>query len=231
MTPTTPGRATVQVVGRSDREREALQRQLEAFGLRVEAFASVSARTPRPSHGCLLWDLDGAGPAWPELDGVLGEIGDGFPVVLIGRAPPLGLVVRALKAGALDVLTKPLEARELARAIDEAMARSESERLHRSHIGELRGRLARLTAREQEVFERLITGRLNKQVGAELGITERTVKAHRASILRKVSVGSVAELVMLAATLEFARQQLVERASVARRQLLGARDEPRSLSA
>ena len=84
---------------------------------------------------------------------------------------------------------------------------------------------------KHEVFDQLITGRLNKQVGAELGITERTVKAHRASILRKVSVGSVAELVRLATTLEFARQRVLERASMASRQILGSSEHGTSLPA
>ena len=92
-------------------------------------------------------------------------------------------------------------------------------------------RLDRLTAREREVFDQLITGQLNKQVGAELGITERTVKAHRASILRKLSVGSVAELVRLATTLEFARRQMVERAAMASSQFLTRHDAPRAVIA
>lgn len=232
MTPITPGQATVQLIERNDREREALQRLLESLGLRVEVFTSLAERAERaPGTGhCLLCGVDGVGPRWREFDDLLAEIGEGMPVVLLGRAPPLSLVVRALKAGAVDVLRKPVDAQELRRAVQEALERSDSERLHRTHILELRQRLGRLTTREQEVFDRLITGLLNKQVGAELGITERTVKAHRASILRKVAVGSVAELVRLATTLEFARQQMVERAGIASRQILASSDEASPLT-
>jgi len=224
MTSNTPGQSSVQLIERNDREREALQLLLESLGLRVEVFNSLAERAPG-SGQCLLCAVDGVGPRWREFDDLLAEIGEGMPVVLVGRAPPLSLVVRALKAGAVDVLRKPIDTDELRRAVQEALERSDSERVHRTRILELRERLDRLTAREQEVFERLITGQLNKQVGADLGITERTVKAHRASILRKVAVGSVAELVRLATTLEFARQQVLERAGIASRQILASSDE------
>lgn len=231
MTPATQETVTVQLVERSESERAALQRMIESFGLRVEAFPSLTERTPPAGLGCLLCGVDGPGPRWREFDQLLAEIGEGTPVVLLGRAPPMSLVVRALKAGAVDVLRKPVDPHDLLRAVQEGIGRSDSERLNRTRMSELRQRLERLTAREQEVFDQLITGRLNKQVGAELGITERTVKAHRASILRKVSVGSVAELVRLATTLEFARQQMLERASMASRQILGGSEQASSLPA
>ncbi len=227
MTPIASGQGTVQLIERNDREREALQLLLESLGVRVEVFSSLAERAARAvgSGQCLLCGVDGVGPRWREFDDLLGEMGEGMPVVLLGRAPPLSLVVRALKAGAVDVLRKPVDAHDLRRAVEEALERSDSERVHRTRILELRQRLDRLTAREQEVFDRLITGQLNKQVGAELGITERTVKAHRASILRKVAVGSVAELVRLATTLEFAREQMLERAGIASKQILATSDE------
>jgi FixJ family two-component response regulator len=234
MTPTNSGQAVVELVDRNGRDRDALQLQLEALGLQVEAFASLTERAERPArnlHACVLCGLDGASQNLHEFDDLLAEIGDGTPVVLLGRAPPLSLVVRALKAGAVDVLRRPVGADDLARAMEEAIVRSQSELIQRTRISELRERLDRLTAREREVFDRLITGQLNKQVGAELGITERTVKAHRASILRKLSVGSVAELVRLATTLEFAREQMVGRASAASKQFFNHHDASRPLTA
>src|SRR5262249_39182238 len=170
---------------------------------------------------------DAVGPQ--ELDELLAEMGEGTSVILLGRAPPMPLVVRALKAGAVDVLCKPVDVVELRRAVLEAFERCDSEREQRSRLHELQQRLERLTAREQEVFQRLITGQLNKQVGAELGITERTVKAHRASILRKVAVGSVAELVRVATTLEFGCQPTTARASNGKH-VLASSGEPPPLS-
>ena len=206
----TTGARTVQLIERNERERQALQQLLESLGLHVEAFASLGDRAPGTAD-CLLWSVDGVGPEQEELNELLAEIGEGTSVVVLGRAPPMPIVVRMMKAGAVDVLCKPIELTELRRAVLEAFERCDAERLQRSRIHELQQRLERLTAREQEVFQRLITGQLNKQVGAELGITERTVKAHRASILRKVAVGSVAELVRVATTLEFSCQPPVAR--------------------
>jgi FixJ family two-component response regulator len=206
----TTGTRTVQLIERNERERQALQQLLESLGLHVEAFASLGDRAPGTAE-CLLWSVDDVGPQGEELDKLLAEIGEGTSVVVLGRAPPLPIVVRTLKAGAVDVLCKPIEPTELRRTVLEAFERCDAERLQRSRLHELQQRLERLTAREQEVFQRLITGQLNKQVGAELGITERTVKAHRASILRKVAVGSVAELVRVATTLEFGCQPPVAR--------------------
>jgi FixJ family two-component response regulator len=214
MIPSTLGPHTVQLVESNDRERQALQLLLESVGLRVEGFASLTER--RSGSGeCLLWSVDGSGPGVEELDELLSEIGEGASVVLLGCAPPIPLVVRALKAGAVDVLCKPVGIRELRHAVFEAIERGDAERQRRRRIDELQHRLERLTAREQEVFQRLITGQLNKQVAAELGITERTVKAHRASILRKVAVTSMAELVRLATTLEVCAQERTGRASIA----------------
>jgi FixJ family two-component response regulator len=210
MSATIQGSRTVQLIERNDHERQALEQLLESLGVRVEAFTSLAERAPG-SGECLLWSVDGVGPQSAEIDEVLAEIGDGTSVVLLGRAPPMPLLVRALKAGAVDVLCKPVEMQELRRVVLEAFDQCDAEREQRVRLHELRRRLDRLTAREQEVFQRLITGQLNKQVGAELGITERTVKAHRASILRKVAVGSVAELVRVATTLEFGGPQAVAR--------------------
>ena len=206
----TTGARTVQLIERNERERQALQQLLESLGLHVEAFASLGDHAPGTAD-CLLWSVDGVGPEQEELNELLAEIGEGTSVVVLGRAPPMPIVVRMMKAGAVDVLCKPIELTELRRAVLEAFERCDAARLQRSRIHELQQRLERLTAREQEVFQRLITGQLNKQVGAELGITERTVKAHRASILRKVAVGSVAELVRVATTLEFGCQPPVAR--------------------
>lgn len=224
MSGSTVGARTVQLIERNERERHSLQQHLESLGLHVDAFASLGDRAPGTAE-CLLWSVDGEGVQPKELDELLAEIGDGTSLVLLGQAPPMPLVVRMLKAGAVDVLCKPIELTELHRAVLEAFERCEAGRQQRTRLHELQQRLERLTAREQEVFQRLITGQLNKQVGAELGITERTVKAHRASILRKVAVGSIAELVRIATTVECGCQRLVERTAAAEKQGVGRSDE------
>ena len=221
---------TVQLIERDDRERQALQQLLESIGFRVEAFTSLLQRGPRTGE-CLLWSIDGTGPQPEPVDELLAEMSEGTSVVLLGGAPPMPLVVRMLKAGAVDVLCKPVQVTELRRVVREAFERCDAERQQRSMLQELQHRLERLTAREQQVFQRLITGQLNKQVGAELGITERTVKAHRASILRKVAVGSVAELVRVATTIEYGCQQPVARIAPVGRQGLGTSGEPTPMSA
>jgi len=230
MSASTTTSRTLQLVERDDRERHALQQLLEAIGLRVDAFTSLLQRAPGTGQ-CLLWSIDGAAPQHEQVDELIAEMGEGTSVVLLASAPPMPLVVRMLKAGAVDVLCKPVEPTELRRAVLEAFERCDTERQQRAMLHELKHRLGRLTAREQEVFQRLITGQLNKQVGAELGITERTVKAHRASILRKVAVGSVAELVRVATTIEFGCQQPVARIASAGSPVLAAPGEATPLSA
>ena len=230
MDASTPGVRAVQLIERDDRERKAIQQELESLGFQVEAFASLAERAP-DSGECVLCSVDGLGPRWEELDELLLEMADGTSVVVLGRAPAMPQAVRVLKAGAVDVLCKPVGLPELRRAVVEAFERTEAERQRHARLHALRQRLERLTAREQEVFQRLITGQLNKQVGAELGITERTVKAHRASILRKVAVGSVAELVRVATTIEFGCQELVTRATNGGQPVLAEPTEPHPLTA
>ena len=228
-----PASRTVHLVGDVERDREPLRHLIESLEVGVEAFGSLGDRPERgpDSCHCMLWSLDGPGPGG-EFDALLEEIGEGTPVVLLGRAPPLALVTRALKAGAVDVLRLPVEAGEVRRALEEAFERSDSERTRRGRILEVEERLERLTVRERAVLGPLIRGQLNKEIGAELGITERTVKAHRGSILRKLRVGSLAELARLVTTLELARQQHTERVAFARKQMLGrASEAPASLSA
>lgn len=227
-----PASRTVHVVEGTERERAQLRHLLESLEVAVEAFGSLAehAERGRDACSCLVWSLDGAGPG-TELDALLEEIGEGTPVVLIGRAPALPVVTRALKAGAVDVLRTPVDAGELRRALEEGFERCDSEREQRTRILALEERLERLTVRERAVLGPLIRGHLNKEIGAELGITERTVKAHRGSILRKLAVGSLAELACVVTRLELGRQQRAGRAALARKQMLGVTEVPASLSA
>jgi FixJ family two-component response regulator len=227
-----PASRTVHLVEEAERERDPLRRLIESLGVGVEAFGSLAERAEHgpDSCNCMLWSLDGP-RSGSEFDALLEEIGEGTPVVLLGPAPALSLVTRALKAGAVDVLRIPVDVGELRRVLDEGFERSDSERQRRARILEVEERLERLTVRERAVLGPLIRGQLNKEIGAELGITERTVKAHRGSILRKIAVGSLAELACVVTTLELARQHRAERVASARRQMLGPSDAPASLSA
>ncbi|MDP9144963.1 MAG: LuxR C-terminal-related transcriptional regulator, partial [Actinomycetota bacterium] len=106
--------------------------------------------------------------------------------------------VKAMKAGAVDLLTKPVDVQDLIGAIQRAMTRDEHERATEARLAEIQRRVGMLTPRETEVFARVVTGMLNKQIGGALGISEKTVKVHRARVMEKMRAGSVAELVRLA---------------------------------
>jgi len=126
---------------------------------------------------------------------------DALPVLFLTGYGDIPASVRAMKAGAVDFLTKPVDPDRLLAAVEAALVRDAEQRRHRGQIRAIQSRFDQLTPREREVFDLLVTGMLNKQVGAALGTTERTVKAHRAQIMRKLRVNSVAELVHLATTL------------------------------
>jgi FixJ family two-component response regulator len=106
--------------------------------------------------------------------------------------------VKAMKGGAVDFLTKPVDEETLLGAIRQAVARTQTDRQHQARVAEIRSRIATLTPREAAVFALVVTGMLNKQIGSELGIAEKTVKVHRARVMEKMRAGSLAELVRLA---------------------------------
>ena len=121
-----------------------------------------------------------------------------MPIVFITGHGDVPTSVRAMKAGAVDFLTKPFDDQELLDPVRDALERDRAARRERAEVEAVRTRLETLTAREREVLSLLVTGMLNKQIAYELGITERTVKAHRARVMEKMQAGSVAELVRLA---------------------------------
>ena len=119
-------------------------------------------------------------------------------IVFVSGHADVPTSVKAMKAGAVDLLTKPVDVQDLIAAIQRAVTRDEHERATETRLAEVRRRVAMLTARETEVFARVVTGMLNKQIGGALGIGEKTVKVHRARVMEKMQAGSVAELVRLA---------------------------------
>jgi FixJ family two-component response regulator len=178
----------------------ALTRLIRSAGYEVEAFGAPDhflARAPHAGPACLVLDLRLPGMTGLELQARLERRGHPLPIVFISGRADVPASVRAMKAGAVDFLSKPVDERELLGAIAGALER---DRAHRAERAERRGldtRFARLTPREREVCARVATGLLNKQIAAELGTSEKTVKVHRGRVMAKLEVGSVAELVRL----------------------------------
>ena len=181
--------------------RKSLSRLLASADYAVEAFASAGeflARGPHPGPCCLVLDVKMPGLTGIQLQEMLTAAGRRMSIVFVSGHADVPTSVKAMKAGAVDLLTKPVDVRDLIAAIQRAMTRDEHERATETRLAEVRRRVAMLTARETEVFARVVTGMLNKQIGAALGIGEKTVKVHRARVMEKMQAGSVAELVRLA---------------------------------
>ena len=181
--------------------RKSLSRLLESADYAVEAFASAGeflARGPHPGPCCLVLDVKMPGLTGIQLQEMLTATGRRMSIVFVSGHVDVPTSVKAMKAGAVDLLTKPVDVQDLIAAIQRAMTRDEHERASETRLAEVRRRVAMLTARETAVFARVVTGMLNKQIGAALGIGEKTVKVHRARVMEKMQAGSFAELVRLA---------------------------------
>jgi FixJ family two-component response regulator len=134
-----------------------------------------------------------------DLQQVLSVTDRPLPIIFITGHGDIPMSVRAMKAGAVDFLTKPFNDEVLLNAVARALSKSKREQLERNEVAEISGRLSTLTAREQEVFGRVVAGQLNKQIAADLGTVEKTIKVHRARVMQKMCADSLAELVMMAA--------------------------------
>jgi FixJ family two-component response regulator len=181
--------------------RKSLRRLLESSGYAVEAFPSAReflARGPHPGPRCLVLDVRMPGLTGLELQEQLMAEGRRMPIVFVTGHVDVPKSVRAMKGGAVDLLTKPVDAQDLLAAVQRSLARSAEELSAEARLAEVRARVERLTAREMEVFALVVTGMLNKQIATALGIGEKTVKVHRARVMEKMGAGSVAELVRLA---------------------------------
>ena len=195
----------IHVVDDDDALRTALLRLLDAAGYEAAGYAStgeflLNALPDRP--GCVLLDVRLPGPSGLDLQEALKRRGVTLPVVFLTGHADVASSVRAMKAGAVDFLTKPVERRTLLDALDRALARDALQRATRGDADRLRARFASLTLREREVFERVVAGLLNKQIADELGIAERTVKLQRAHLMEKLGAASAAELGRLAEQLK-----------------------------
>jgi FixJ family two-component response regulator len=202
--PNTPDTPVVFVVDDDVSVRESLQLLIASAGWRPETFASAREFLARPRvtvASCLVLDV-----SLPDLNGLeLQErvAGDrtNMPIIFITGYGNVPMTVKAMKAGAVEFLTKPLSDDVLLSAIEHAIDRSRTALGYEAEIRALRGRHASLSQREQQVMALVVSGLLNKQIGSELGISEITVKAHRGRVMRKMQADSLADLVTMAARL------------------------------
>ena len=181
--------------------RKSLARLVKTAGYEAELFASVPdflARAPYDGPCCLVLDVRMPGLTGLDLQEALRVAGQRLSIVFITGHRDVPVSVKAMKAGAVDFLTKPVDAETLLEAIRQAVARTLTDRRRQARVTEIRGRIATLTPREAAVFALVVTGMLNKQIGSQLGIAEKTVKVHRARVMEKMRAGSLAELVRLA---------------------------------
>jgi FixJ family two-component response regulator len=181
--------------------RKSLTRLLTSAGYAVEAFPSTKeflARAPYPGACCLVLDIRMPGGTGLELQETLTAMGRRTSIVFLTGHVDVPMSVRAMKRGAADLLTKPVDDEDLLASIDRALAKDVRDLDEEARVADVRKRVALLTPRETEVFALVVTGMLNKQVAGALGISEKTIKVHRARVMEKMRAGSVAELVRLA---------------------------------
>jgi FixJ family two-component response regulator len=193
----------VHVIEDDESSRIASSRLLRSAGYAVRAYANGEEflANPPTEAGCVVLDLRLPGPSGLDLQELLTTVDNSLPIVFLTGHADVPKTVRAMKAGAVDFLTKPVDAPVLLDAVARAIARDAENRAVRARQQEVRTRYNRLTPREREVFAHLISGQLNKQVGFDLGISERTTKIHRHQVLQKMEAASIADLVRMAADL------------------------------
>jgi FixJ family two-component response regulator len=193
--------ATVAVIDDDPDIREALRGLLRSVGLGVELFGSVqeflaAARPDRP--GCLVLDVRLPGRSGLDLQEELAKADIHLPVIFISGHADVPMSVRAMKAGAVEFLTKPVRDQDLLDAIQLALAKDRTRRDDERTLARLRADFDTLTSREREVMMMVVAGRLNKQIAGDLRLSEATVKAHRSQAMRKMRARSLAELVRMA---------------------------------
>ena len=189
--------------------RASTERLLRSVGFTVQSFQSardfVGCRRPNvPS--CLILDVRLPGLSGLDLQRELAEAGVHLPIIFVTGHGDIPMSVQAMKAGAVEFLTKPFREQALLDAITQAIGRDQVARQQHARNADLRRRYESLKPREREVFKCVVSGMLNKQIADQLGATERTVKFHRANIMRKMQVKSLAELVRIAEVLGIANQ-------------------------
>jgi FixJ family two-component response regulator len=181
--------------------RKSLTRLIGSAGYTVEAFASAReflARARYPGPACLVLDVRMPGLNGLDLQEALARVGRRMSIVFVTGHIDVSESVRAMKRGAVDLLMKPVDDLELLAAVGRALAKDLQDLAVEARLASVQGRVKTLTPRETEVFALVVTGMPNKQIARELGVSEKTVKVHRARAMAKMRAGSVAELVRLA---------------------------------
>jgi FixJ family two-component response regulator len=202
--------AVIAIVDDDPSVREGLSSLIRSAGLQVETFASAQEFLARPgaeAPSCLVLDLQLPGLSGLDLQRRMAEVGPEIPIVFLTGHGNIPASVQAMKAGAVEFLTKPFDEHDLLQAIQEAVERDRQNRQQRAEMRELQSRYESLTAREQEVMQQVVSGLLNKQIAAELNITEYTIKIHRGRVMRKMHAESLADLVRMAENLEIRSQK------------------------
>jgi FixJ family two-component response regulator len=198
---TDPVASLVFVVDDDSSVRKSLARLITTAGYKVETFASAReflARRLPAGPCCLVLDVRMPGLTGLALQEALATAGAQLSIVFITGYGDVPTTVKAMRGGAVDVLTKPVNDRTLLGAIERAVTRARQRWREHAKITEIQDRVKILTPRETEVFALVVTGMLNKQIASELGVSEKMVKVHRARVMQKMRAGSVAELVRLA---------------------------------
>jgi FixJ family two-component response regulator len=180
--------------------RKGLARLVKATGIHAESFESAAdflASGKCLEHGCIILDVHMPEMTGPALQEKLGEAGCSMPIIFLSAHEDVPTTARAMKKGAVDFLTKPVNVDDLLTAIDESLARDLENRVKYEETSSILERIKQLAPREHEVMTYVITGMLNKQIAGEMEISEETVKIHRGRVMQKLSLVSVAELVCL----------------------------------
>jgi FixJ family two-component response regulator len=192
---------TVFVVDDDPSVRTAVKRLLASVGLSCETFSTAAEfllRAERGVSGCLVLDVRMPGASGLDLQRILNQTGTDLPIIFVTAHADVPLTVRAMKAGALEVLTKPFDDQALLDAVYHALEKERVRSHDREELSRLRERFDTLTAREREVMALVVTGMLNKQIAGELGTAEKTIKVHRAQVMHKMEADSLADLVRMA---------------------------------